>query len=511
MGLKIVTLKLPTDYTVEQLRNKIVKILRVKYFSFQIENKSLDARKKSNIFWLVKVAVNSPEINENEQIKHEKLIIPYKKSNKKIVVVGSGPAGFFCALVLQKAGFNVTLVERGSKVEKRGKSISNFEQTGDFDKQNNYAFGEGGAGTFSDGKLTSRSKRISKEKHFILSSYVEAGAPEEIMYMGHPHLGTDNLRKIVRNLRLKFENIGGVILFETMLEDITIRNSKVAEAITSQGNLSADSLFIAPGHSAFETYKMLISRGVPFRTKNFAIGSRMEHWQEIINQAQWGHKKLPGVKAAEYRLTSRANGKHQVFSFCMCPGGIVVPAAAYANTNIVNGMSFYNRNSSFANAACVAGIHPDELAGKTVSPLEALDNLQDLEEAFFQFSNSYNAPACSISDFLNQQATNKKLESSYPLGLTPAPLWELLPAPVVQSMQVGLSDFIRKIRGFETGNLLGLESKTSAPIQVIREKNGLCANFDNLYMIGEGSGYAGGIISSAADGIRAAMGLIETS
>ncbi|MBT6006894.1 MAG: FAD-dependent oxidoreductase, partial [Prolixibacteraceae bacterium] len=230
-----------------------------------------------------------------------------------------------------------------------------------------------------------------------------------------------------------------------------------------------------------------------------------EHRQEIINQAQWGHKKLPGVKAAEYRLTSPADGKHQVFSFCMCPGGIVVPAAAYANTNIVNGMSFYKRGGNFANAACVAGIHPDELARKTVSPLEALENLQNLEELFFKFSNGYKAPACSISDFLKQKSKINNLESSYPLGLKPAPLWELLPNPIVKSMQIGLSDFIRKMRGFETGNLIGFESKTSSPIQVIREKNGLVENFDNLYMIGEGSGYAGGIISSAADGIRSAM------
>ncbi len=505
MGFKTITLKLPTNFTDEQLQRKIAKELRIKDFSFQIENKSLDARKKSNIFWLVKVAVNSPEIKEGKSPVSEILEIPLKKRKEQIVVVGSGPAGFFCALILQKAGFKVTLIERGSEVEKRGKSITTFERTEIFDAQNNYSFGEGGAGTFSDGKLTSRSKRISKEKHFILLNYVKAGAPEEIIYMAHPHVGTDNLRKIVRNLRIEFEKIGGKILFETMLEDIVIRNSKITEAITSKGNLPSDALFIAPGHSAYETYKMLIRRGIPFRTKNFAIGSRMEHRQEIINQAQWGHKKLPGVKAAESRLTSPADGKHQVFSFCMCPGGIVVPAAAYANTNIVNGMSFYKRGGNFANAACVAGIHPDELARKTVSPLEALENLQNLEELFFKFSNGYKAPACSISDFLKQKSKINNLESSYPLGLKPAPLWELLPNPIVKSMQIGLSDFIRKMRGFETGNLIGFESKTSSPIQVIREKNGLVENFDNLYMIGEGSGYAGGIISSAADGIRSAM------
>jgi uncharacterized protein len=219
------------------------------------------------------------------------------------------------------------------------------------------------------------------------------------------------------------------------------------------------------------------------------------------------HLKLPGVKAAEYRLTSQSDGKHPVFSFCMCPGGIVVPAAAYPETNIVNGMSYYRRNGNFANAACVAGVHPDELAGKTVSPLEALDWLENLERKFYEFTGNYSAPSCSISDFLNQKIRQKNLESSYPLGLVSAPLWELLPKTIVISMQAGLLDFNQKMRGFETGNLLGLESKTSSPVQVVRESNGLVEGFTNLYIVGEGSGYAGGIISSAADGIKAAMGL----
>jgi hypothetical protein len=194
----------------------------------------------------------------------------------------------------------------------------------------------------------------------------------------------------------------------------------------------------------------------------------------------------------------------------MCPGGIVVPAAAYENTNIVNGMSYYNRNGKFANAACVAGIHPDELSGKIVSPMEALENLQLMEEKFYQFTKGYQAPACRITNFLKHKNRDEKLESSYPLGLTSAPLWELLPAQIVQSMQAGLTDFIRKMRGFETGNLIGLESKTSSPVQVVRESNGKTEGFENLYIIGEGSGYAGGIISSAADGIKAAMGLVST-
>jgi uncharacterized FAD-dependent dehydrogenase len=192
----------------------------------------------------------------------------------------------------------------------------------------------------------------------------------------------------------------------------------------------------------------------------------------------------------------------------MCPGGIVVPAAAYAGSNIVNGMSYYKRDGRFANAACVAGIHPDELAGKEVTPAEALDWLEKLEKHFYQYSNGYSAPACSISDFIDGKNRNSSLESSFPLGLKPSPLWELLPGHVVKAMRAGLIDFSRKMKGFETGNLIGLESKTSSPIQVIREPGGLCSGFKNLYLIGEGSGYAGGIISSGADGVKAGMGVL---
>jgi uncharacterized protein len=508
MGCQIITLSVPVGYSEESLKKMIAGKVRISNFSYRIESKSLDARNKSRIHWVMRIAIISDEIKGEETLRPEPLHIPYRKRHSHIVITGSGPAGFFCAYVLQQAGFNTTLIERGSEVLKRNRSILDFERNGIFDPKNNYAFGEGGAGTFSDGKLTSRSKHISKERQFILESYIAAGAPEEIAYLTYPHLGTDNLKKIVKNLRIEYENLGGKMLFETMLEDIIVKNGKVTEAITSAGIIPLDALFIAPGHSAYETYRMLMQRGVAFRTKNFAIGSRMEHTQEIINQAQWGKAKLPGVKAAEYRLTSPGDGKHQVYSFCMCPGGMVVPATAYAGSNIVNGMSYYKRDGRFANAACVAGIHPDELTGKEVSPEEALDQIEKLEQYFYQYSNSYMAPACSIMGLIDGRNRPSAFETSYPLGLKSAPLWEMLPANVVYAMRAGLNDFTRKMKGFETGNLIGLESKTSSPIQVIREPGGLCSGFENLYLIGEGSGYAGGIISSAADGVKAGMGFL---
>ena len=509
MGYKQLTLKVPTGYDDNLLRKKIASKTGLKKFKFTIERKSLDARNKKNIHWEMKLLVQADALKQDEAPKKPHLKIPYKKRNKRVVVVGSGPAGFFAAFVLQQAGFKTTLVERGTDVEKRTEGIWQFETTGVFNPLSNYAFGEGGAGTFSDGKLTSRSKRISAEKAFIFSSYVAAGAPPEIEYMTHPHLGSDNLKIIVKNLRKQFENLGGSFLFETTMTGLKIRQTNVVEVETNRGSLEADYVFVAPGHSAYDTYRMLIKNGIGFHAKNFAIGSRMEHNQEIINIAQWGVPSLPGVKAAEYRLTSKGNGQQNIYSFCMCPGGVIVPATAVKEANIVNGMSRYMRNENFANAALVAAFNPNEMIKPGVSALEILDWMENLEHTFYQFSNQYKAPYCSVQDFIRGKITKGYETSSYPMGIEQAPLWEMLPSKTAQAMRAGLKDFIKKMHGFGTGNVIGLESKTSAPIQVDREPDGRCTGFDNLYVVGEGSGYAGGIVSSAADGIKAAMKVVE--
>ena len=508
MGFKIIEIKAPTGYSDEELRQQVARKTGVKEFTWQIDSKSLDARKKNDIHWLLRVAVSGKGIGGQEPDPVPVLDIPYQPRNKRVVITGSGPAGFFTALVLQKAGFDTVLLERGTEVRKREQGITLFEKTGEFNPMASYSYGEGGAGTFSDGKLTSRSKHISRERDFFISSYIGAGAPAEIGYLAYPHVGSDNLRRVVRTLRAQYLDLGGEIRFETLLTDLVTDKGTVKEAVTDSGSIAADYFIIAPGHSAYETYRMMISRGVGFRTKNFAIGSRAEHPQEDINLAQWGSRRLAGVKAAEYRLTSPGDGNHPVYSFCMCPGGVVVPAATSRGTNIVNGMSNYQRNGRFANAGCVAGIHPDQLAGRQVTPLEALDWLEHLEQSFYEFSDGYKAPFCTISDFIQGTMPNRIPETSFPLGLKPAPLWSLLPPVVTDALRVGLRDFNQRLKGYGNGILLGLESKTSSPIQVLREKYGLCDGFQNLFVAGEGSGYAGGIVSSAADGIRIAMGLV---
>ncbi len=508
MGYRLLSLKLTTDYTDEQLRSLISHKLGVKELSYTIEKKSLDARRKSDIHWLLSVGVSSPELKGSLKPACEEIKNPRKKRDRSVVIAGSGPAGFFAAFFLQKAGFSTVLIERGKDVAQRAAGIDTFEKQGLFDPRANYAFGEGGAGTFSDGKLTSRSKRISPERRFILSSYIRAGAPEEIAYMTHPHLGSDNLRKIVENLRKEYEDLGGQIHFETRLTDLEISlGGRVVSAVSETAAYAADYFIIAPGHSAYETYRMLIGKGVKFQPKNFAIGSRIEHPQHIINMAQWGKTSLPGLKAAEYRLTANPKESLPVYTFCMCPGGVVVPASAYEKNNIVNGMSLYRRDLPFANAACVAAVNPYELIGDNADAEAVLRWVETLERNFYEYSKSYSAPFCGIADFISSREPKNIPLTSYPLGLIPSPLWELLPSRVSDSMRAGLLDFCGKIKGFETGIIMGLESKTSSPIRVLRDEGRNCSGFENLYVAGEGSGYAGGIISSAADGIRTAVSI----
>lgn len=507
MGYKNIQIKLPTDYSDEDLQKSISQHLGQNDFSIQIEKKSLDARKKNNAFWLMNIVVSSKHLSGEEYIPNASLKINYKKRSEKVVVIGSGPAGFFAAHILQLAGFKVSIVERGSEVEYRSKAIMQLEKEGNFSEQNNYAFGEGGAGTFSDGKLTSRSKHISMEREFIMQEYVKAGAPAEIAYMAHPHVGTDNLKIVVANLRKQFLENGGTFLFNTQMEDIVVKGKRVEKIICNTGEIECDYLILATGHSAYDSYRMLIKRGLQFGTKNFAIGHRIEHPASLINLGQWGTESLPGVKAAEYRLASKTKSGIPVYTFCMCPGGNVVPAAAYKEKSIVNGMSYYKRNSNFSNAAVVAGIHPDHLLGHVCTASEVLDWMDNLEEQFYKFSISLEIPANMAFDYMKKRESREIGKISYQRGIRSARLHTMLPEMLSNAISEGLVDFGRKLRGFEKGVLMGLESKTSSPIQVAREKDGSVNGFENLYFVGEGSGYTGGIISSAADGVRCAMTL----
>lgn len=504
MGFKSFTLKMPTDYTEDTLRHKIEKTISSTEFEYSIDKKSLDGRQKNNIHWLIQVSVSSKTIKGNEEPDTPELEIPKINTEKLVIVVGSGPAGFYAAYVLRLAGFRVRLIEQGPEVFQRIKDVKLFHNKRILNERSNYAFGEGGAGTFSDGKLTSRTKTIKLERKFIFGEYREAGAPEEIRYLAKPHIGSNLLVKTARNLRAKFLDIGGEMLFDTEMTDINLNNGVVTSIETNIGKMEADYFVMATGHSSYPVYEMLIKTGVRFQTKPFAIGNRVEHTQDIINNAQWRTKELPGVKAAEYAVTFN-DASNPVYSFCMCPGGNVVSAPPTHGVNLVNGMSNYKRNFPFANSAIVAGLDLNKQLGREVQPLEALDWVLNLERKFYDYVGGYDAPAVKVADFINGKTTSVFPESSYPFDLKTADMNDLLPANIINSQKEALRKFNKQMTGFDQGILMGLESRTSSPIQADRSKEGLCDGFSNLYFVGEGSGFSGGIISSGADGIKAAI------
>ena len=511
MGYAEYEVRLPAGEGDAGLRAALAKKSGLREFTFEILNKSLDARRKGRLEWLYRVGLVSRELRGGEApirraFEHEKV-----GRGARVLVVGSGPAGIFASAYLARSGFSVTVLERGSRVEERKRAIESFERGGPFPANNNYSFGEGGAGTFSDGKLSSRNKGIGPERDYIFADFMAAGAPPEISYMTHPHLGSDNLYDITRRMRESLSASGVEFRFDAMVRDVAASGERASSVATPDENIDADYMVFACGNAATETYRMLMARGVPFRPKNFAIGFRAEHEQRAINRAQWGVEGIPGMKAAEYRLSAGTRSGAGVYSFCMCPGGSVVPSAAYEGTNIVNGKSDYARDGRWANAAVVAGIDLEAFLRRGLSAPEALDWLEALERRYFSFAGGYRAPAMTVKDFLSGKNGESLPASSYPLGLAPADFRELLPTGLIEALREGLKAFCGKLRGYENGLLLGLESKTSAPIQAIRHPESLYSRYENLYVAGEGSGWSGGIVSSAADGLKVARAICRAN
>jgi len=509
MGSKYLTLKLTVLYSEEEVKKIISGKLKIKDFTYFYDLKSLDARQASNIHWQVRILVKSDELKEEEVEPIHPLSIPAIGKKIRVAVVGSGPAGFFAAEVLQKAGCQVTIFERGATVEERAVSIRSFEKENLFSEYGNYVFGEGGAGTFSDGKLTSRTKGISDMKQYILQRYVDAGAPDEIRYLSKPHIGSNNLRNVVMNLRNNFTESGGELFFKTQVKDIK-SNGKQWKLTTSGGEVDADVLIFATGHSAYDSFRLLISKGVQFIAKPFALGVRVEHDQKLINMAMWKKPVVQGLKSAEYALRWQGEEQQSVYSFCMCPGGKVVQASPGAGLSIVNGMSNYLRNSPYANAGVVVPVTPADFKKGEMSAAQMIDTLEQIEQFVWNLSSSFAIPANRISSFLAGKVATTLPESSYSHGMFPYHFKELFSKNVILNLQQGMQHFSQKIKGFEDGLMMGLESKTSCAVQVVREEqNGPCAGFENLFVTGEGSGMSGGIVSSAVDGIRTAFAVIR--
>lgn len=511
MGYKFMETLVPPGFNDDTLRSIIKKKLRLQQFEYYIQRQSLDARQAPRLFWNIRLLIISDELPGENEPQEKLLEIPRIQNDLSVVIVGSGPAGMFCADILSRAGAKVVLVERGRQVKARCADIARFEKMQIFHPDSNYVFGEGGAGTFSDGKLTSRTKGIDIQKKYVFQRYVEFGAPQEILYLSHPHLGTDNLRNIVQQFRRQLIEQGVQLLFETKVIDFRYQ-SGMWKVETTGGVLECQVLVFAVGHSAYDTLTLLIKRGVQFRAKPFAIGTRIEHPQELINLAMWKQPYVQGLKAAEYFLKwSPPAGQASVYSFCMCPGGKVVQASPAAGLSIVNGMSFYARNSPYANAGLVVAVTPNDFSLNEDEPLSMLEQIQLLEHQAWNVQNSFAVPANTIEAFMNKAIYSHLPSTSYKHGIVPYDFEELLPQKIVQALREAMKYFAKKISGFETGLMLGLETKTSNCIQVLRNADGMAEPFHNLYVAGEASGRAGGIVSSAVDGIKTAFHIIKAN
>lgn len=423
------------------------------------------------------------------------------RTDKRVVIVGAGPAGLFCALRLASCGAAVTVLERGKRVEERMKDIARLERDGVLDPESNAVFGEGGAGTYSDGKLTSRIHR--GDISWFFSELVLAGAPDSILYEAKPHLGTDVLAGMVRNIRRKIESLGGEIRFSCRVDRLLVRDGAVIGVGAGHEEFPADAVVLALGHSARDTITSLSQQGLALEKKGFALGARIEHPAEFINRARYG-SFAPHLGAADYSLawTDPSTGRG-VYSFCMCPGGQVVNSSSEPEALCVNGMSMAARNAAWSNAALVVAVRPEDMPGDV---LAAFDFQRGIERAAYSVTDSFIAPAMRAADLVSGRVGADVLPaSSYLNGIVSHDCRQLFPEFIVTGLRRGLNEFSKKIHGFaDEGILIGVETRTSSPVRMRRDVQCRAEGFTGLYVAGEGAGYAGGIVSSAVDGIRAA-------
>ncbi|NTV48983.1 MAG: FAD-dependent oxidoreductase [Geobacteraceae bacterium] len=478
-----------------------------------IIRKGIDARKKPHIKLVytlsftagdkVRSLVGADPALEWQEDKTAPAAVPIQ-SQKRIVIVGSGPAGLFAALRLAEYGLTATIIERGEPVESRALSVQRFWKDGLLDPESNVQFGEGGAGTFSDGKLTCRSK--DQLVPWVLEQLVSFGAQSEVRYLAKPHIGTDRLRTVISAIRRHLLEKNFTVRFGCRMTDLNIKNGNIV-AVTLNGaeEIPCDHIILATGHSARDTFEMLERLNVPLARKPFAMGLRVEHPQELINRIQYGNGQQPNLPAADYAVAwNNPSSGRSAYSFCMCPGGVVVGGASESGGVVTNGMSGQLRNSPYANSALVVNVREEDFDGP--GPLAGVRLQRRWEQrAFESGGGGYIAPAQNLLGFLRLPGKGAA-KTTYRPGIYETELDSVLPPFIIETLREGIADFGRKLRGFVTSEatLIGIESRTSSPVRILRDSSFESIGVKGLYPAGEGAGYAGGIMSSAVDGIKIA-------
>ena len=478
--------------------------------SFEIDRESFDARGEEPHFTYTVYAdvVNETKYLHRKDVtceEKERYVLPPQGTyRERPIVVGFGPAGMYAALILAECGARPIVLERGCDVDERTKQVEAFFTTGKLNPESNVQFGEGGAGTFSDGKLTTRVKNIRIRK--VLEEFVEAGADPAIMYEHRAHLGTDKLRFIVKNIREKILSLGGEVHFSTGVRSLILEDGTVVGVHTNKGDFYAHYVILAAGHSAADTYRTLLDQGVCIEQKDFAAGVRVEHPQELIDRSTYGkYAGHPDLGAASYQLTAKTSLHRGVYSFCMCPGGMVIPASTEEGTLAVNGMSYSARDKANANSAILVQIPKADFDHG--HPLDGLAYQHELEKKAYR--PGFKAPAQNIRDYMTGNVSDLVIATSYPRGVVLEDMHALFSTEVNAALTEGMRTFDRKIPGFiDKGIMVGMESRSSSPIRLPRDENGVSVSVSGLYPCGEGAGYAGGIVSSAVDGIKQAERVI---
>ncbi len=513
INIKNIKLDIEKD-NIDNLLLKVSKLLRIdkkSIFDYEIIKKSLDARKK-DIFYVYSIDISVEDedkyinnLNIFKSTSHEyKLpVLGDKLLKERPIIIGSGPSGLFCAYILSLKGFKPIIIERGDKIEDRVKVVDKFFNDNILDINSNVQFGEGGAGTFSDGKLNTMIKDKENRINFVLKTFVECGAPSEIMYLNRPHIGTDILRKVIINLRNKLISLGAEFRYRTTLTNINISNNKLESIeLNNKEIIKCSNLFLCIGNSSRDTFDMLKKNNINIINKPFAVGVRISHPQELINKAMYKDKK-DILSPAYYKLTYTSHNNRGVYSFCMCPGGYVINASSEENRLVINGMSNYKRDTDTANSAIIVTVNNNDYN-------DSIEFQKDLESKAYKLGNGKipiqryidfknNIKSTSISNFINTKGDYELTN-----------LNEILPKYIRDDLIEGIEYFSTQIEGFnsEDAILYGVETRSSSPIRIVRSDNGI-SNIEGIYPTGEGSGYSGGITSSAVDGIKQAEWFCE--